>query len=68
MGFPLLIKAVLGGGGKGMKLARAPDELEVAPASQRCMPDYCLPTLERELSQLSLTQHAQAAHTFELLR
>ena len=29
IGFPLLVKAVLGGGGKGMKLARAPDDLEV---------------------------------------
>ena len=47
MGFPLLIKAVLGGGGKGMKLARAPDELEVAPASQRCIPDCYLPTLKK---------------------
>lgn len=29
IGFPLLVKAVLGGGGKGMKLARAPDDLQV---------------------------------------
>ena len=29
MGFPLLVKAALGGGGKGMKLAMQEDELEV---------------------------------------
>ena len=33
IGFPLLVKAVLGGGGKGMKLARAPDDLEVCARS-----------------------------------
>ncbi|KAK9821325.1 hypothetical protein WJX81_004610 [Elliptochloris bilobata] len=35
VGFPLLVKAVLGGGGKGMKLAQAPEELEDALASAR---------------------------------
>ena len=34
IGFPLLVKAVLGGGGKGMKLARAPDDLEVSARSR----------------------------------
>ena len=29
VGFPVLVKAALGGGGKGMKLAMAEDELEV---------------------------------------
>lgn len=29
MGFPVLVKAALGGGGKGMKLAMQEDELEV---------------------------------------
>lgn len=29
MGFPVLVKAALGGGGKGMKLAMQQDELEV---------------------------------------
>ena len=29
MGFPLLVKAVLGGGGKGMKLATSAADLEV---------------------------------------
>ncbi len=29
VGFPVLVKAALGGGGKGMKLAKHQDELEV---------------------------------------
>ena len=29
MGFPVLVKAALGGGGKGMKLAMQQDELQV---------------------------------------
>ncbi len=29
VGFPVLVKAALGGGGKGMKLAMQQDELEV---------------------------------------
>lgn len=29
MGYPLLVKAVLGGGGKGMKLARDPGQFLV---------------------------------------
>ncbi len=29
VGFPVLVKAALGGGGKGMKLAMHQDELEV---------------------------------------
>lgn len=32
MGFPVLVKAALGGGGKGMKLAMQQDELEVCTA------------------------------------
>ena len=32
IGFPLLVKARLGGGGKGMKLARHADELEASLA------------------------------------
>ena len=32
MGFPVLVKAALGGGGKGMKLAMQQDELEVCIA------------------------------------
>ena len=35
IGFPLLVKAVLGGGGKGMKLARAAHELEARRAISR---------------------------------
>lgn len=31
VGFPVLVKAALGGGGKGMKLAMQQDELEVKP-------------------------------------
>ena len=30
VGFPLLVKAVMGGGGKGMKLARRPEEFVVS--------------------------------------
>jgi len=33
IGFPLLVKAVMGGGGKGMKLARSPEEVENAVVS-----------------------------------
>ena len=33
VGFPLLVKAVLGGGGKGMKLAASAADLEVRRAS-----------------------------------
>ena len=32
VGFPLLVKAARGGGGKGMKLARAASELQACPA------------------------------------
>jgi acetyl-CoA carboxylase biotin carboxylase subunit len=35
LGFPLLLKAVSGGGGKGMRLVRGPDELEGAYATAR---------------------------------
>lgn len=35
IGFPLLVKAVSGGGGKGMKLATAPSELKEAIASAK---------------------------------
>jgi acetyl-CoA carboxylase biotin carboxylase subunit len=33
LGFPLLIKAAAGGGGKGMRIVRGPDELDVALAA-----------------------------------
>ena len=39
VGFPVLVKAALGGGGKGMKLATKEDELQVnssKPASFCC--------------------------------
>lgn len=40
IGFPLLVKAVLGGGGKGMKLARSPAEFMVRrPAAGASGPD-----------------------------
>ncbi|MHA3915776.1 acetyl-CoA carboxylase biotin carboxylase subunit [Halovulum sp. GXIMD14793] len=35
MGYPVLIKATAGGGGRGMKLARSADELEMAFSSAR---------------------------------
>ena len=35
IGFPVLVKATAGGGGKGMKVARTPDELPGAIASAR---------------------------------
>ena len=35
MGLPILIKAAAGGGGRGMKVARTPDELEVVLATAR---------------------------------
>ena len=35
VGFPLLVKAVLGGGGKGMKLATSAADLEVHRGSYR---------------------------------
>ena len=31
MGFPILVKAVMGGGGKGMKLAMSAADLRVSP-------------------------------------
>src|SRR5499433_3614778 len=35
IGFPVLVKAAAGGGGRGMKVARAPDDLAVALATAR---------------------------------
>jgi 3-methylcrotonyl-CoA carboxylase alpha subunit len=38
VGFPLLVKAVMGGGGKGMKLARSQAEFLVSPAARTPAP------------------------------
>ena len=35
IGYPVLVKATAGGGGRGMKLARAPEDLETALATAR---------------------------------
>ena len=35
MGFPVLVKAAAGGGGRGMKVARSPDELDMAIKTAR---------------------------------
>jgi acetyl-CoA carboxylase biotin carboxylase subunit len=35
MGFPVLVKAAAGGGGRGMKLARSPEDLDVAIKTAR---------------------------------
>ncbi len=42
MGFPILVKAVMGGGGKGMKLAMAAGELRVCLLGDR----HCRMTIE----------------------
>ena len=36
MGFPILVKAVMGGGGKGMKLAMKASELRVRSHCTNC--------------------------------
>ena len=45
MGFPVLVKAALGGGGKGMKLAMQQDELEVCTHFFLCTERYALLTV-----------------------
>ena len=35
MGYPVLVKAAAGGGGRGMKVARSPDELDMAIKTAR---------------------------------
>ena len=35
MGFPVLVKAAAGGGGRGMKVARSADELDIAMKTAR---------------------------------
>ena len=45
MGFPVLVKAALGGGGKGMKLAMQQDELEVNMHGMLCTGHYALLTV-----------------------
>ena len=76
VGFPLLVKASAGGGGKGMRLVEAPGELveSVAAARREAASAFGDPTvfLERYLTkarhvevQVFGDQHGNAVHLFE---
>ena len=76
VGFPLLVKASAGGGGKGMRLATGPDDLvaAVADATREAASAFGDPTvfLERYVSpgrhvevQVVGDQHGTVVHLFE---
>ena len=76
IGFPLVIKAAAGGGGKGMRIVRTSEELEDAyKASQRealaffgCDEVYCERYLEKPRHiefQTLFDHHGQGVHVFE---
>ncbi|MDP1877836.1 MAG: biotin carboxylase N-terminal domain-containing protein [Actinomycetota bacterium] len=76
IGFPLLVKAAAGGGGKGMRVVRAPEELDTALAAagreaQSAFGDATL-IVERYVEggrhvevQVLADQHGHVVHLFE---
>jgi acetyl-CoA carboxylase biotin carboxylase subunit len=76
IGFPVLIKASAGGGGKGMKIARNPDELKEAVSSARreakssfgsdeLLLEKYLPKPRHIEFQILADEHGKVVHLFE---
>jgi 3-methylcrotonyl-CoA carboxylase alpha subunit len=76
VGFPLLIKAVAGGGGKGMRVVESADRFDEALASarreasgafgdDRVLLERYLPTARHVEVQVFADQHGNAVHLFE---
>ena len=76
VGFPLLIKAVAGGGGKGMRAVQRAEEFEEALAAarrearnafddDRVLLERYLPTARHVEVQVFADQHGNAVHLFE---